>query len=87
MYGRDYWLEVNLDGVWYSVPVNSALGLAFTLEGYTLSAGGSVKMSASLELFEPLPSGKYRIGKSIHSETEDGTGREFCSVYAEFTVE
>ena len=87
MYGRDYWVEVNLDGAWYNVPVNSALGLAFTLEGYTLSAGETVNLSADLGPFEPLPAGKYRIGKSIHSETEDGTGREFCSVYAEFTVE
>lgn len=86
-YGRDYWLEVFLDGSWYRVPVTQCGGLFFTAEGYLLKPGQKAKAECSLAPFRPLPPGRYRFVKDISRMNTAGlNARQDCRIEAEFTL-
>ena len=61
LYGEAYSLDVLLDGVWYSVPMEPSVNWGFTSIGYTLGAGSSKEKSYYLNMYGDLPSGTYRL--------------------------
>jgi hypothetical protein len=61
--------EVMVDDVWYCIDdmINDSSigGLVWRLNSYTLDTGESFKDDINLELYQPLPEGKYRLIKEI----------------------
>ena len=71
-HGSSYWMEVCLDGVWYSMP--TAQGeWAFTMEAHIFPPGESETKKFYTNMYGNLPTGTYRIN--------------FQGVLAEFIVE
>jgi hypothetical protein len=63
-YGSYYSLDVQLDGKWYSVPMNCDYNYVFTDELIYLKAGESKQITISLtgaSHYSNLPAGHYRL--------------------------
>ncbi|MCI8422067.1 MAG: hypothetical protein HFF50_00825 [Lawsonibacter sp.] len=83
------WLEVLLDGVWYSVPHETYASAGVGLE---LAPGEAVSMRVVLSPYGKLPDGQYRIsfGYWPLDPGEDrlpAQERPFYAVYARFDME
>lgn len=61
IYGEFFSLQVQLDGVWYNVPVTDDENYIFHSIGYMLPAGESREESYSLGSYGNLPVGTYRF--------------------------
>jgi hypothetical protein len=83
LYGEITYLEVESDGIWYSIP--SKENVAWTMVAYPLSANSLKELVFPIHTyFDNLESGKYRIVKKI-SISDDPQNVSF--VIAEFVVE
>ena len=86
MYGERYWLQVFLDGDWYSVPNMTPDWLVFHDIGYMLEPGQSADISCSLVHFGKLPAGQYRVSKDISLQDQYGSHLGYV-MHADFTVD
>ncbi len=60
-YGRNFSLEVLLDGTWYVVPQTPEENWGFTSEAILLQPGKENRENYSLDMYGPLPAGHYRL--------------------------
>lgn len=81
-YGNPYEIEIKQDGFWYKINVQ----LYFNSPAYGLKPNESEQIELNWKnSYGKLPSGEYRIIKSIDVEKEDGTFDSFY-ISAEFTI-
>ncbi len=86
MSGEYYFLETLNGGEWTSVPLKVE-SVVWTGEGWNIPLGGTFETDISWEyLYGELPTGQYRVGKSVMDFR--GTGDyDTATFYAEFTIE
>lgn len=86
IFGDDYFIEVQRDGKWESVPIIIE-NAAFNAIAYVIVPEDSVEREISWEwLYGELAPGEYRIGKSILESNESG-GHQTHMIYAQFILE
>lgn len=86
IFGDDYFIEVQRDGKWESVPVVIE-NAAFNAIGHIIFPDDSAEQEISWEwLYGELAPGEYRIGKSILESNESG-GHQTYMIYAQFILE
>jgi len=79
MYGEYFRLDVQLDGIWYTVPATSDKNWAFTDIGYMLADGQTQEMTCHLMMYGELPAGEiYRV-------VMEGVSFEFAMVDEDIT--
>lgn len=86
--GSPYWLEIFKDNTWQVVPyLPLEYDVAWTAEAWSISLNDKTEWTVDWEwLYGELPSGSYRIGKSVMDFIETGSYEE-QSYYAEFEIE
>ena len=86
IFGDDYFIEVQRDGKWESVPVVIE-NAAFNAIAYVIVPEDSVEQEISWEwLYGKLAPGEYRIVKSI-LESNEGGGHQTYMICAQFILE
>lgn len=86
VFGDDYFIEVQRDGKWESVPV-VIKNAGFNAIAHIIFPEDSVEQEISWEwLYGELAPGEYRIGKSILESNESG-GHQNYMIYAQFILE
>ncbi len=85
--GAYYFLEKEQDGAWAEVPPRANADDLWIMVAYGFPRGRRVSWEISdLEYrYGTLPAGRYRIGKTVTRQAEDGT-REDRPYYAVFTL-
>lgn len=86
--GSPYWIELYTDGQWESIEeAPSEHERAWTAEAYIIPMNGSTDFDINWEwLYGELPSGHYRIGKTINVSYNAGN-RDHQTLYAEFDIQ
>lgn len=86
IFGDDYFIEVQRDGKWESVPIIIE-NAAFNAIAYVIVPEDSVEQEISWEwLYGKLAPGEYRIVKSI-LESNEGGGHQTYMICAQFILE
>jgi hypothetical protein len=86
-FGEAYVLEVNIDGNWYKVPIETEDNYGFIDIGYILPPNDTAEWSVEWDwLYGDLESGKYRIIKDVLDVYEAG-GYDAYPLAAEFEIE
>lgn len=60
-FGAYYFVQVSLDGKWYTIPTTSDMNWGFVDIGYELEPGGEWDETYLLDMYGELPSGLYRF--------------------------
>lgn len=86
-YGEEYYIEMEKDEVWYSLPYIIEDNIAFPGIGYDLKPGEIAECSIDYEpYYGKLPAGHYRVIKSILDFRKPGDFDTHC-LSAEFIIE
>lgn len=80
--GLDYYLHVQLDGVWYRVPGD----YEFFKSALTLPRGGDYAFQPWMDDFLPLPDGLYRVVKPYKSYPGGFVAAEFSIVRGKLMI-
>ncbi|MFI3201486.1 MAG: immunoglobulin-like domain-containing protein [Eubacteriales bacterium] len=88
MTGSPYWLQVYENNRWEKVEyIPQEYDVGWTSDGWSVNLDGTTQWKVDWEwLYGKLPSGTYRIGKSIMDWVEAGNYEE-QTYYAEFEIE
>lgn len=83
LYGGEYLLEKNVNGIWYSFPLKE--GLFFSDEGHLLAPNETASEIISFEIFsEELSAGNYRIIKDFRDFEKEYSSENQVNIAAPF---